>query len=82
MELHFLEFGLVLFVFDDFILHLNLLTEVLLLHSPELLNLDKLLLVTGQGLSHSQLVLILGWIITVLIRDLGVAHAKLLSAWW
>ena len=81
MKLHLLEFGLVMFVFDDLLLHLDLLAEVLLLHSLELANLEKLLFVTGQGFSHSQLVLILSWI-SVMIRNFRIAHAKLLSAWW
>ena len=59
MQLNFLELDHVLLSFRNFILHLDLLTEVFLLNLFQFTNLQELLLVASQCFTHGQLVLIL-----------------------
>ena len=60
VQLHLLEFLLLALRVDDFLLHLDLLIEILLLQLFELADPQEGLFVARQGLAHGQLVLVLG----------------------
>ena len=68
MHLHLFMFGLIFLGERDLVLHLDLLLVVLLLHLSEFADSEDFGLMTGQSLTHGQLVLILRLLRSVLLN--------------